>query len=239
MKTGLIMEEHQMTQRRLDYFRLTTWLALGGVCTLACSGARAPTTDEAASHFRFVVQARDEAGQVLADVQLRNGDTVVGHTDANGRAEFKLTGSEGQLVDLAVGCPPGYSAPAKPITLGLRHLSEHSPAPVFETLCVAELHSVLVGVRAELGSNLPILYLKQRVAQTDAEGVAHFLLRVAPSQTITLTLDTAREPQLRPQNPTLTFVAPERDEIVLCEQLFSLPVQRPRVVQKRQGPIRI
>ena len=217
----------------------TGFVALLGWCMVSCAALRPQAEPEPNPRFPLIVQARDEAGQLLANVELQDGKKVVGRTAASGRAELSLSGLEGQIVDLTVACPQGYSAPGKPISVGLRRLSEHSPAPVFETLCVAQLHSVLVGVRAERGAKLSILYLKRRVAETDSEGVAHFVLRVPPAQTITLTLDTTESPSLRPRSPTLTFVAAERDEIVLFEQQFSLQVQRPKVTRKASGPIRI
>jgi len=47
-------------------------------------------------------------------------------------------------------------------------------------------------------------------------------LQAAPRDLITLTLDTEARDNLRPQNPTLQFLAPDRDELVLLEQKFTV-----------------
>jgi hypothetical protein len=90
------------------------------------------------------------------------------------------------------------------------------------------LRTVVVGLRAENGPNLNIIRLNQVVGRTDTQGVAHVSMQAAPGEQVALTLSTADTPLLRPQNPTLSFVAADRDEMVLLEQKFTLlkPVVR-------------
>jgi hypothetical protein len=97
-----------------------------------------------------------------------------------------------------------------------------SPEPRFEVECVSLVHTIVVGLRAEHGANLPILRLNQVVGKTSVEGVAHVALEAAPNEQVTLTLDTSEAPSLLPQNPTLSFVTKDRDELVLLEQKFTV-----------------
>jgi hypothetical protein len=91
---------------------------------------------------------------------------------------------------------------------------------------------VVVALRAENGPNLPVLQLGRPIARTDANGVAHFVIRVKPSEQIMLTLSTADKgtEALRPQNPSLQFVAKDQDEFVLLEQKFK--IERKKVYVK-------
>ena len=47
-------------------------------------------------------------------------------------------------------------------------------------------------------------------------------MQVSPGEQVALTLNTASSPLLRPQSPTLTFVAADRDEMLLLEQHFTV-----------------
>jgi hypothetical protein len=79
-----------------------------------------------------------------------------------------------------------------------------------------------VGLRAENGPNLNIVRLNQLVGRTDEHGVAHVRLLVSPGEQVALTLNTSASPLLRPQNPSLSFVAADRDEMLLLEHKFTV-----------------
>jgi hypothetical protein len=186
--------------------------------------------------FPVLVEARSEEGGAVADVQISSGTQPLGRTDANGRLELALDGEEGDRATLAVHCPTGFASPERPLRVGLRHLSPGSPPPRFEVDCLRLVHTVLVGVMAQSGPHLPILHLQQKVGETDEHGVAHVLLSASNDERLTLTLDTSRNPALRPQNPSLSFVAHDHDEFVLLEHKFV--EERARAVRRvrRRGP---
>jgi hypothetical protein len=169
-------------------------------------------------------------------VELFDQKKLVGKTDAAGRVGLKLTGKEGGTVSLKVKCPATFKSPEKPIVVGLRLMSAGSPAPKFEAECVPLVRTVVVGLRAENGANLNIIRLNQVVGRTDELGVAHLSMQVSPGEQVALTLNTGSNSFLRPQNPTLSFVAADRDEMLLLEQKFTLlkPVVRakPRLIPK-------
>jgi hypothetical protein len=187
----------------------------------------------APSAFPVVIVARSDAQKPLSGVEIGLGKKIVGKTDGAGEVRLELRGNEGNTVLLSVRCPETFASPDKPITVGLRQLSPGSPPPTFETACVPLVRKVVVGLRAENGPNLPIMRLNQLVGRTDAQGTAHVMLQAAPDEQVVLTLDTSNSPQLRPQNPTLTFVARDRDELLLLEQKFS--VLKPKVVRQARA----
>jgi hypothetical protein len=186
--------------------------------------------------YPVVVTARRDDQEPVQDVQLLLGTKVLGTTNATGAVQLSLKGDEGDLVSLTAKCPDTYASPEKPIVVGLRRMASGSPPPKFTVQCVPLLRSIVVGIRTENGVNLPIRRLNQVVGQTDAQGVAHVLLQAAPRDPVTLTLDTRGDDTLRPQNPTLTFAAPDRDELVLLEQKFTVKRKvvhvKPKVIPK-------
>jgi hypothetical protein len=191
------------------------------------------------SSFPLSVTVHKEGNQPVPGVRLYERNIVVGVTDSSGVAKVALEGVEGGSATLLVKCPESFTSPDKPIVVGLRHLAQGSPLPKFESQCVSLEHSVVVGIRAENGAHLPVRYLEKVVGETDEAGVAHVALQVTSKQPITLTLDTAQNGNLLPQNPTLTFSAPERDELVLFEQKFTVKPRVVRVTKKGPVPVRL
>jgi hypothetical protein len=193
-----------------------------GFALSSCELFEAQTSQTEAPVFPISVSAYGDAREPLAGVELYEQKKLLGKTDAAGRVSLKLRGSEGGTVSLRVKCPTTFKSPEKPIVVGLRLMSQGSPAPKFETECVPLVRTVVVGLRAENGPNLNIVRLNQVVGRTDEHGVAHVRLQVAPGEQVALTLNTTSNPFLRPQSPTVSFVAADRDEMLLLEQKFTL-----------------
>lgn len=186
-----------------------------------CSLLDAPASTEKPTSFPVVLSIKSD-DKPVAGAKVLNGKQVLGSTNESGKVRLELKGKEGETLQLTVQCPEGLASPEKPIAVGLRVMAAGSPEPSFQSECVQLTHEIVVGVRAERGANLPVLYLDEVVGHTNSEGVAHVKLKVAPKEQITLRLDTTSNPSLRPQNPTLTFVASDKDEMVLLEQKFTV-----------------
>ncbi len=197
-------------------------LALLGLALSSCELFEERASQTEAPEFPITVSVFGDARQPLAGVELYDQKKLLGKTAASGSVGLKLTGSEGGTVSLRVKCPATFKSPEKPIVVGLRLMSAGSPAPKFEAECVPLVRTVVVGLRAENGPNLNIVRLNQLVGRTDEQGVAHVRLLVAPGEQVALTLNTSANPLLRPQNPTLSFVAADRDEMLLLEHKFTL-----------------
>ena len=180
--------------------------------------------------FEVQITVTSDPGQPLPGALILAGTKVVGKTDAAGAAKVRFGGKEGDQVELAVKCPADYSSPSSPLTIALRHLSAGSRPPQFEAHCPPTLRTVVVGVRADNGPNLPVNVLGRTVARTDASGAALFTMRLKPSEQVLVTLSTAEKgaEQLRPESPTLTFLSKDKDDFVLLEQIFT--IQKAKVV---------
>jgi hypothetical protein len=210
-----------------------SWLARLLVASVALSGCglfeeRAVKSETPL--FPITVTIHGDGRQPLEGVEILDQKRVLGKTDAAGQVRLKLQGSEGASVALTVKCPTTFKSPEQPIVVGLRQMSQNSPAPRFEAACVPLVRTVVVGLRAENGADLNVIRLNQVIGRTDPNGVAHLLIQASPGELIALTLNTASSPNLRPQSPTLTFKVADRNEMVLLEQKFT--VQRPVVKSK-------
>jgi len=214
-----------------------------GLASAGC-GAR-DAEDPSKRAFAVDVVVTSDPGRGTAGAELVAGGHGLAKTGPDGRAQVALLGSEGDTVEISVKCPAGFRSPPEPIAVSLRRLSTGSHAPTFMAHCAPLTRTVVVGIRTENGPNLPVTYLGTEVGRTDAWGAAHVLLTVKPNEQVTLALDTKsdadKRPKLRPENPTLTFVAKDKDDFVTLEQKFEIErtVVRVRAPAPRGGPTRI
>jgi hypothetical protein len=215
-------------------------LALLFGCALS---ALACSSETARPSHASTVRVESDPGVPLANVSISADGRRLGTTDASGLLTLALSGAPGSSVPITVSCPPGYRSPREPLAVLLRPLPAGSAKPEYRVTCRPELRSLVISVRAQNGADLPLKYLGKEIARTDDQGAAHALLKVAPGESVNLVLDTSapEAQQLRPQNPELRVTVPERDDIVVFEQSFTLPKAKPAKRAKRepQGPVRI
>ena len=202
-------------------------------------GAALPSCEEAApeSSYPVTFSAESDPGQPLGGVALMIAGAPSGQTAADGTLRIELTGAEGTAVPVAATCPQGYreSAPLSAISLRTTVSVGGAPAPglrVTITCLPASRRGVVVvraggqGVAPRVG--LPVVIEGREVARTDSSGVAHISLDMAPGQSFQVLLATATvSPMLRPQDPQLTFVFPDSDEIFLFDQNFDEEIPPP------------
>lgn len=220
---------------------------IGGVLVaLASVACKDPEAESARRPFAADVLITSDPGHGMLGAELIAGGSKLATTDASGRARLSLLGVEGDAVEIAVRCPAGFQSPSDTIGVSLHRLAPSSGVATFTARCAPLARTVVVGIRAENGANLPVTYLGKEVGRTDAWGAAHVVLSVKVNETVTLGLDTspagAKPMRLRPENPTLTFVAPDKDDFVTLEQKFDVerpPVVRVRAPAARPGPTRI
>lgn len=216
--------------------RLSSLTIAAAVATTALTGA---TGCEGEAHsaqpypVRVVVQS-DPGKAVAGATLLRNGRDLM-TTDVSGAALLKLTGQEGDTVDLAVRCPTGFESPAKAFSVRLTRPGDSNKVPEYSAACAPAFRDVVVAVRADGASQMPITYLGKPIARTDQAGAAHILLRMRPGDQFELGLDTTGFPKHHPQNPKASFlVSPHADELQRFDVRFE--VERPKLVFRRAAP---
>lgn len=198
---------------------------------------------ESPAPYPVVIIVESDPGVPLAQVPITNAGTTVATTDEHGHAMMSLKGAEGTTMTFGIDCPPSYTSP-KPVPIELRRIADKSLRPEYKVLCPPKLRTVVVAVRADRGPNLPVVYLGQEVARTDASGAAHVSLQLPPSHTFQLMLKTSdgdeASARLRPQDPVATFQLKNHDEVMAFNQAFTVERKVIRATKKRPvGPTRI
>ncbi len=188
--------------------------------------------------YDCVVLVTSDPGQALPGVELTRDGARVGVTTEHG-ARLALLGKEGEVAVLDVRCPEGFRAPEQPLQIPLKRFADTQHTPEYSVVCAPKLRLVVVAIRADHGASLPVMYLGQPVARTDASGAAHVALRLPPNSQFELTLATTQPEaaRLRPQNPTARFVVPDGDELLALDQPFSFEKAKPKGVAKVRAPV--
>jgi len=209
---------------------------------VACSDPPPPPV------FPVTFLAEADPGVPLAGVTVTVAGAQPAVTGADGTVRIQLSGEEGTAVPVQATCPPGHrDAPAlSPIVLRTMVAVGGTPAAGLRVgiSCLPSIrHGVVVvragGTGAAPRMGLPVMVEGREVAQTDASGVAHVSLDMAPGQSFRVLLATATaSPMLRPQDPQLTFVFPDSDEIFAFDQNFSeeAPPEAPHRQRRRVRP---
>ena len=187
--------------------------------------------------FESRIKVFGDPGQPLQGAKVMYKKKEVGVTDAEGIVNLRLKGTEGQVINLNVKCPEGFTTPSAPVSVALRKLADKSAKPVFRVDCPPSRRNIVVAVRADNGPNLPVKYLGREVARTDQSGAAHVFLSVAPNQQIQMQLATNEEgaKNLRPQSPVLAFEVKSRDEVFVIDQKFKVE-RKKRYYRPRKKP---
>jgi hypothetical protein len=181
--------------------------------------------------FPITFVAEADPGTPLAGVTVTVAGAPPAVTAADGTVRLELSGDEGTSVPVSATCPEGHrTAPAlSPIVLRTTVGVGGAPAPGLRVSisCPPSIRHGVVVIRAggtgtASRAGLPVMIENRQVAVTDTSGVAHVALDMAPGQSFQVLLATATvSPNLRPQDPQLTFVFPDSDEIFAFDENFD------------------
>lgn len=206
---------------------------LGSALLSLCFVAGCERKPENAEYYAASVEVEGDPGSPLASAVIERDGVPLATTRADGRVTLQLRGAEGDVASLNVKCPAEYSSPSTPLEVPLRRLVDTTRFASYRVSCPPQTRRVVIAVRATNGADLPVMYLGREVAHTDASGAAHFELHLRAGERFEVTLNTEQRPALSPKNPSATFVASDRDDLLFFDQRFDLP----RVKQApRRGP---
>ena len=215
------------------------WLALGMFGIAGCEDPPPP------ARYPVTFNAESDPGVVLPGVALNVAGAPQGQTGADGSLRIELTGDEGTAVPVSATCPTGYrdAAPLSPIvlrtTVGVGGAAAPGLRVTVSCLPVSRHGVVVVRARGDgtaTRAGLPVVIEGREVARTDTSGVAHVSLDMSPGQSFQIMLATATlSPMLRPQDPQMTFVFPDSDEIFVFDENFDeeVPAAAPRRRHRR------
>lgn len=192
--------------------------------------------------FRFTALSTAD-GDPLAGVEVLVDASPVGKTASNGELGFTLRKPEGSTIRLSATCPSGYRPCEDLAPVRLRSMAFASPEVAARgmevpVICRPSKRIAAVVVRAKGIANLPLLLRGNEIARTDADGVAHLLLSLAPTETFRLQFDTTEFPRLQPRSPTATFTLADADQIFVYDQPFEEQERHHRAGRRpTQGPL--
>lgn len=170
--------------------------------------------------YKALIKVSGDPGRPLFGATVTSGKSEPVVSDVNGRAMLVFNGSEGEIREINVTCPVGHQQTRKPVEVRLTRLVGDA-IPTYEVACPPLRRRVVIAVRAENGPYLPVKYLNQVVATTDAGGAAHFALDIEPG-TFSVLLDTSARTDLKPPSPGKILSVGEQDDILVLDQKFDV-----------------
>ncbi len=199
---------------------------------------------EEASKFPVVITAVSDDGSPIADLPIVIGKQPAGSTDENGKLRVRVTGKEGQKILVETTPPEGYKLVSSQMVMVLRRLSDIESGagrllPVEYTVKLSPLqrrYAVLVRTGVP---GLAIETFGTQQAVTNSKGVAMFVYTGAPGDELQVKISTASRPDLRPQNPSSSFLLAQKSEAYVVKELFATVKPPARKKPKHIGPKRL
>ena len=207
---------------------------------IGCRGSSDPTRVEALLH----ADVSDGQGAPVEGALVRLEGLGARATDPGGNAVMRISGRAGDVVKVAIQCPPGSLKRGEteaPVILGAAASLDGGVA-MYESraTCVASHMTVPLVVRAKGRAGLPVSVAGRPVATLDAEGVAHVLIEAEAGEDLEVAIDTTGVPSLLPRSPTYVYHIGDHPEILIVDQRFEsknpLTARAPR---KPRGPKRL
>ncbi len=203
-------------------------LVLLSSCALGCSAFEPPPPPPPQP---IQVRVSGEPGEAMQDIPIVLDGKEIGRTNAEGVGSFTFDGEDGRPFTLTIACPTGFVTSVRPLELVLRRMDR---APLYDFQCVSTDRAVLVAVRSEGASDVPIKYLGREIARTDAEGYALVHLVPKSGEIVHLTFDTSdpKHAALRPVNPQVAVGANEDGAFTVVQKFVTErgPVRRPPAI---------
>lgn len=198
-----------------------------------CAPARAPVLYPIT--LRVVSDSHPMAG-----ASLLYHDRLLGTTDSEGTFRMRTTGQEGQLMELTLRCPDGFTSPTAPLpitlhsTIGLN--GQQNDGIVTTAQCPPSQRVAAIIVRTPNRANIKVMYQGHEITRTDAQGYAHMIFRVPPNELLSFRLDTTEQPLLVPASPTQSVTTRDQDDVYVVSQTFD-QLAPARAPPRPHGPV--
>lgn len=197
-------------------------LIAAALVTLALAGCNPEP-----ARFPVMVTAVTDDGKPFPNLSVTLGKAVAGATDAEGRLRVWVVGKEGMKVPVIIAVPKGYKLVSLSSALVLRRLTDIEGGserllPIEHTIKLAPLErQYAVLVRAGV-AGLSVETFGTQQAVTNSKGVAMFVYHGTPGDELQVKISTERHPELRPQNPTNSFLLATRSEAYVFKERFGV-----------------
>ena len=195
-------------------------IALVGLGNAGCSGT---TSQPEGSRFTIEFQVTNDDGDALASAAITAGKWRLGTSGPGGVLKAELSGAEGQTLPILLECPDGFTGPDRPAQLRLTHtrrlnLNGYQPMH-YEAVCQRNVRDIVLVVRAQGGAGLSLQIDGKPAGITDADGIAHVLVRAERNlKSLNVSLDTSAHQELKPKNPSRTYELAGNDAVLVFDQ---------------------
>jgi len=182
---------------------------------------------DGSGRFPVSISVVADDGTPFSDMPVNFNNTVGGRTGADGKLRTHVLGKEGQKIAVSIAMPKGYKQSSTAASsLVLRHLVDTTDngrtLPVEHTIKLSPLvRQYAVLVRAGQ-PGLPVEAFGAEQAVTNSEGVAMFLYTGTPGDELQIKLATTAHPELRPQNPSSSFVLGQKPDAYVVKEHFTI-----------------
>jgi hypothetical protein len=217
--------------------------ALGLVAAVAVIGLVAGCAEEE-GRFPVVVNVISDDGAPLPGITVAVGKTPAGKTGPDGKLKMRVVGKEGSRVAISVATPKGYRVASTANAVILRRLADIDGTggrtlPIEHVVKFAPLQRQYAVLIRTDQPNLTVETFGTRQAVTNARGVAMFLYDGTPGDELQVKLVTEGRTDLRPQNPTQSFLLAARSEAYLVKEHFTVAKKAAKKRPGHTGPKRL
>jgi hypothetical protein len=209
------------------------------VCLALIAACAAPGPQLLARPFEL--RAVTRSGEALPGLRAWLDGVPLGETQSDGVLHGTLRGRVHQRVMLSWACPAAHEPSSEQRELSIdaggprpSAYAKQGPALLkLEARCSPlEIQAALVvrapGAPAE---GLPIIVRDEVVARTDAEGLAHVVLRARRGSSLAVALDTSAHPRLVPASPIETFQLGSDDTILLLDRKLETAASKSKTAR--------
>jgi hypothetical protein len=192
---------------------------------LLAAGCGGKESAMVSTRFASEFHIADDDGDAVAGAVIAAGKMRLGTTGPDGILRTELAGADGQTLPVTVSCPDGLTGPEKPASLRLTHtrrvnLSGYQPMRV-EAVCQRNVRNIVLVARVQGGAALPLQVDGKPAGTTDADGIAHVLVKVDRNvKALNVSLDTSGRKELKPRNPSRTYELIGSDGLFVFDQVL-------------------
>lgn len=187
--------------------------------------------------FPVLIRIESDPGKALGNVPILYQGKEVKRTAADGTALLELHKPDGANVELSITCPPD-TRQSDALKVYVRRV-EGKKYTEQRMYCRPAMRRIAIAVRATDGPNLPVTYLGQTVATTDASGAAHVALSMPPGEVVKVVLDAQSNPKLHPQREEYTLKVGDADEVFVFNVKLTSDKKKVYAAPRKTGPIKL
>ena len=186
------------------------------------------------------IVVEEDAGMRLSAIPIRIDGEAAGRTNGDGTLRVPVFRQPGRVLRVTHDCPAGHHAPNPGVSVRVRRYElTQSEALRIKLRCRPLSRLAAFVVRAKGGAALPVLLNGERVATTNAAGIAHFSRSAPPGTEYRVEVDAREHPALLPRSAAMLVRLPDSSELFVIAPTFQSSNRRNKAGARRRRIIKI